>query len=62
MIMSNGFNDIEEFEQKRETSKNITLILQGVKDLQEEVKKLKEGQKQIREDFRNIDKLKALKK
>lgn len=60
--MANEFNEIAEFEQKRVTSENIQLILDTVKDLKEKLQEVKEGQKQIREDLRNIDKLRALKK
>lgn len=61
-MSDNGFNDIEEFEAKRVTSQSITLILEAVKEIKEKIGELKEGQKQIREDLRNIDKLRALKK
>lgn len=60
--MSNGFNEIAEYEQKRVTSENIQLILDMVKELKEKISDLREGQKQIREDLRNIDKLRKLKK
>lgn len=58
----NEFNQIEEFEQKRVTTQSITLILETVKEIKEKLGELKEGQKQIREDLRNIDKLRALRK
>lgn len=60
--MPNGFNEIAEYEQKRVTSENIQLILDMVKELKEKISDLREGQKQIREDLRNIDKLRKLKK
>ncbi len=61
-MSDNPFNDIKDYEEKIVTTNSIALILEGVKELKEKLGELKEGQKQIREDFRNIDKLRALKK
>jgi hypothetical protein len=60
--MSNPFQDIREFEEGKVMNQAISVILETVKELKEKLGDLKEGQKQIREDLRNIDKLRALKK
>ncbi len=61
-MSDNPFNDIKDYEEKIVTTNSIALILEAVKDLKVKIGELKEGQKQIREDLRNIDKLRALKK
>ncbi len=60
--MANAFNEIKAYEDNLVTTNSIALILATVKELKEKMGELKEGQKQIREDLRNIDKLRALKK
>lgn len=60
--MGNAFADITEYEEKKVTAQSIGLILELVKELKEGIGEIKQGQKTIREELRNIDKLRALKK
>lgn len=60
--MSNPFNDIRKYEEDKVTNQSIAVILETIQEVKVKLGELKEGQKQIREDLRNLDKLRALKK
>lgn len=56
----NEFVQIREMEQAREMSNSVQAILSFMKKISEDLIELKKGQTTIREELRNIDKLRPL--
>lgn len=60
--MANEFNERAKVEQERQLRNNIQVILNSIGDLTNKVVELKKEVRSTREELRNLDKLRPLKK
>jgi len=57
----NEFNEIRKLEQEKEMSNNIKILVEEVRKVNEALIEVKKTQTIIRQDLRNLDKLRPLK-